>query len=241
LQLLRLKIDEKIPKKIVNFFRLMTNCVSSNIYFLKLSFLESPLDRKKSRDLKEENVEFGIELLNKTEQSTKSICFEALNMHDRKLWILKLKDAIGKYQAKSDQEKAKKYSVESSAVGRLLVIVEQAENLNTKNKGKVDPYCEVSMGYQEHRTGVINSTCNPKWNSNMQFFIKDPDQDVLCITVFDKDYFSPNEFLGRTEVQISSLISEKRSTLGGPLTKKLALLETETGMVTLRLDLQMFK
>ena len=75
----------------------------------------------------------------------------------------------------------------------------------------------------------------------MQFFIKDPDQDVLCITVFDKDYFSPNEFLGRTEVQISSLIYEKRSTLGGPLTKKLALLETETGMVTLRLDLQMFK
>eukprot|EP00093_Oithona_nana_P004551 04551.XXX_170897_168178_1 [CDS] Oithona nana genome sequencing. len=131
---------------------------------------------------------------------------------------------------------------ESSAMGRLLVIVEQAENLSTKNKGKVDPYCEVSMGYQEHRTGVINSTCNPKWNSNMQFFIKDPDQDVLCITVFDKDYFSPNEFLGRTEVRISSIISEKRSTdLGGPLTKKLALLETETGMVTLRLDLQMFK
>jgi len=219
---------------------------------LKLKLYKKPLllneiailefDRKKSRDLKEENVEFGIELLNKTEQNTKSIHFEALNMHDRKLWILKLRDAIGKYQEKSDQEKAKKYSVESSALGRLLVIVEQAENLNTKNKGKVDPYCEVSMGYQEHRTGVINSTCNPKWNSNMQFFIKDPDQDVLCITVFDKDYFSPNEFLGRTEVRISSIISEKRSTdLGGPLTKKLALLETETGMVTLRLDLQMFK
>ena len=75
----------------------------------------------------------------------------------------------------------------------------------------------------------------------MQFFIKDPDQDVLCITVFDKDYFSPNEFLGRTEVRISAIISEKRSTLGGPLTKKLALLETESGMVTIRLDLQMFK
>ena len=56
-------------------------------------------------------LQFGIEFLNKTEQSsTKSICFEALNMHDRKLWILKLKDAIGKYQEKSDQEKAKKYS-----------------------------------------------------------------------------------------------------------------------------------
>ena len=26
----------------------------------------------------------------------------------------------------------------------------------------------------------------------MQFFIKDPEEDVLCLTVFDKDYFSPN-------------------------------------------------
>ena len=76
---------------------------------LKISiFFILEFDRKKSRDLKEEIVEFGIELLNKTEQ--KSIHFEALNMHDRKLWILKLRDAIGKYQEKSDQEKAKKYS-----------------------------------------------------------------------------------------------------------------------------------
>ena len=45
---------------------------------------------------------------------------------------------------------------------------------------------------QEQKTPIVSSTCNPKWNSNMQFFIKDPRQDVLCITVFDKDYFSPN-------------------------------------------------
>ena len=49
------------------------------------------------------------------------------------------------------------------------------------------------------------------------------------------------EFLGRTEIQISALIEEKKKSSGGPLTKKIALLETESGMVTLRLDLQMFK
>ena len=51
-------------------------------------------------------------------------------------------------------------------------------------------------------------------------------------------YFS--EFLGRTEICISSIIAEKQSSNGGPLTKKLTLLETESGMVTLRLDVQMF-
>ena len=58
--------------------------------------------------------------------------------------------------------------------------------------GKIDPYCEISMGSQEHKTSVIANTCNPKWNANMQFFIQNPNEDVLCITVFDKDYFSPN-------------------------------------------------
>ena len=151
-------VDFSIFLSIFHFFNFLSNfqfCRFFNFVDF-VQFLE--FDRKKSRDLKEENVEFGIELLNKTEQNTKSIHFEALNMHDRKLWILKLRDAIGKYQEKSDQEKAKKYSgtfffyvlflnfvikkkyifcsVESSAMGRLLVIVEQAENLSTKNKGK---------------------------------------------------------------------------------------------------------
>ena len=106
--------------------------------------------------------------------------------------------------------------------------------------GKIDPYCEVSMGAQEDKTNVISNTCNPKWNSNMQFFVKHPEEDVLCITVFDKDYFAPNEFLGRTEIRIAAISAEKKMSIGGPLTKKLPLLETESGMVTLRLDLQMF-
>ena len=75
-------------------------------------FIESPLDRKKSRDLKEENIEFGIELLNKSEHhgNAKAMQFEAINMHDRKLWLQKLKEATENYKEKADQEKAKKYS-----------------------------------------------------------------------------------------------------------------------------------
>ena len=36
--------------------------------------------------------------------------FEAINMHDRKLWLQKLKEATENYKEKADQEKAKKYS-----------------------------------------------------------------------------------------------------------------------------------
>ena len=58
--------------------------------------------------------------------------------------------------------------------------------------GKSDPYCEVTMGAQEHKTKVIPNTLNPKWNHSMQFTIRDPRQDVLCISVYDRDFFSPN-------------------------------------------------
>lgn len=59
-------------------------------------------------------------------------------------------------------------------------------------EGKSDPYCEVSMGAQEHKTKVISSTLNPKWNASMQFTIRDLQEDVLCITVYDRDLFTPN-------------------------------------------------
>ena len=58
--------------------------------------------------------------------------------------------------------------------------------------GKSDPYCELTMGSQVQRTPVVEGTLNPRWNHSMQFMVKDVRDDVLCISVFDRDYFSPN-------------------------------------------------
>lgn len=96
----------------------------------------------------------------------------------------------------------------------------------------------------------------------MQFLIKDLEQDVLCVTVLDRDYFSPNgtpsrrslslkvslfllallnrlEFLGRTEVRVSD-IAEELKTNRGPLVKRLPLYEVASGEIILKLDLQLF-
>lgn len=48
------------------------------------------------------------------------------------------------------------------------------------------------MGAQCYTSRPVSDTLNPKWNFNCQFFIKDVYQDVLCITVFEKDQFSPD-------------------------------------------------
>ncbi|KAH0621791.1 hypothetical protein JD844_023418 [Phrynosoma platyrhinos] len=62
----------------------------------------------------------------------------------------------------------------------------------SSSERKSNPYCEISMGSQSYTTRTLPDTLNPKWNFNCQFFIKDLYQDVLCITVFDRDQFSPD-------------------------------------------------
>lgn len=58
--------------------------------------------------------------------------------------------------------------------------------------GKCNTFCKVSMGSQEERTSVISGTDCPLWDTSMQFQVKDLLEDTLCITVFDKGYYSPD-------------------------------------------------
>lgn len=82
--------------------------------------------------------------------------------------------------------------IRSSTVHCVVILTVRYHGTISHLLGKSDPYCEVSMGAQEHKTKVISSTLNPKWNASMQFTVRDIDMDALCITVFDRDLFSPN-------------------------------------------------
>ena len=77
--------------------------------------------------------------------------------------------------------------------------------------GKSDPYCEVSLGSEIRRTTVIKETLNPKWHDSMQFSVKDLHEDILCLTVYDKDEFSPdrkNLSIQITLIQLNSTRSK---------------------------------
>ncbi|XP_013856716.1 intersectin-2 [Austrofundulus limnaeus] len=129
--------------------------------------------------------------------------------------------------------------MKASGIGRLLVtILEATELRSTKPNGKSNCYCEVTMGSQTFTSRTLNETLNPKWNFSCQFHIKDLYQDVLCITVNEKDQFSPDVFLGRTEVPVATIKKELENK--GPVTRRLLLHEVSTGEVWVRLDLQLF-
>ncbi|XP_053561144.1 intersectin-1 [Bombina bombina] len=166
----------------------------------------------------------------------------AESINERTAWVQKIKAASELYIETEKRKREKAYLVRSqraTGIGRLMVnIVEGIELKPCRSHGKSNPYCEITMGSQCHITKTIQDTLNPKWNSNCQFFIKDLEQDVLCITVFERDQFSPDDFLGRTEIRVADIKKDQGSK--GPVTKCLLLHEVPTGEIVVRLDLQLF-
>ncbi|XP_069137970.1 uncharacterized protein [Argopecten irradians] len=165
----------------------------------------------------------------------------ATNQTERDAWCKNIEAASRHYLETEKRKREKTHQLRhTGGVGRLLVLILEACHLQpSDDNGKSDPFCEVSMGVQEHKTKVINSTLNPKWNQSMQFTIRDVQQDVLCITVFDRDLFSPNDFLGRTEICVKEIMDENKTTKG-PITKRLLLHEVSSGEVLVKLDLQLY-
>ncbi|XP_029451899.1 intersectin-2 isoform X2 [Rhinatrema bivittatum] len=164
------------------------------------------------------------------------------NINERTAWVQKIKAASELFIETEKRKREAAYqarSHKSSGIGRLMVhVIEGTELKACKPNGKSNPYCEISMGSQSYTTRTMQDTLSPKWNFNCQFFIRDLYQDVLCITVFDRDQFSPDDFLGRTEVPVAKIRTEQESK--GPTTKRLLLHEVPTGEVWVRFDLQLF-
>ncbi|XP_067840599.1 intersectin-2-like isoform X2 [Heptranchias perlo] len=165
------------------------------------------------------------------------------SLNERTAWVQKIKAASEHFIETEKGKREKAYQARSqktSGIGRLLVsIIEATELKPCRANGKSNPYCEVTMGSQCYTTRTLSDTLNPKWNFNCQFFIKDLYQDVLCITVFERDQFSPDDFLGRTEVPVATIKKEQEGK--GPSTKRLLLHEVPTGEVWVRLDLQLYE
>ncbi|XP_076872665.1 intersectin-2a isoform X3 [Brachyhypopomus gauderio] len=168
---------------------------------------------------------------------------KADSISERTTWVQRIKAASERFIETEKLKREKAYQARSQktrGIGRLLVTVQEAVELKPcKPNGKSNPYCEVSMGAQCYTSRPQSDTVNPKWNFSCQFFIKDLYQDVLCITVFERDQFSPDDFLGRTEVPVATIKKEQERK--GPLTRRLLLHEVPTGEVRVRLDLQLYE
>uniref|UniRef100_A0A672QE76 Intersectin-2-like n=1 Tax=Sinocyclocheilus grahami TaxID=75366 RepID=A0A672QE76_SINGR len=167
---------------------------------------------------------------------------KADTINERTTWVQKIKAASDHFIETEKLKREKAYQARSqknSGIGRLLVTVLEATELKPcKPNGKSNPYCELTMGAQCYTSRHQPDTLNPKWNFNCHFFIKDLYQDVLCLTIFERDQFSPDDFLGRTEVPVATIKKDQEDK--GLLVRRLLLHEVPTGEVKVRLDLQLY-
>ncbi|KAK1805633.1 hypothetical protein P4O66_019911 [Electrophorus voltai] len=121
---------------------------------------------------------------------------KADSINERTTWVQRIKAASEHFIETEKLKREKAYQARSqktSGIGRLLVTVQEAIELKPcKPNGKSAPYCELSMGAQCYTSRPHRHAVNPKWNFSCHFFIKDVYQDVLCLTVFERDRFSPD-------------------------------------------------
>ncbi|KAJ8008716.1 hypothetical protein DPEC_G00081300 [Dallia pectoralis] len=158
--------------------------------------------------------------------------------NERRTWVQRIQSASEHFIETDKRNREKAYQARSllfSGVGRLMVVVMEAQELNaSRSNRRSNPYCQLTMGAQCYTSRPVSDTPNPKWNFTCHFFIQDVYQDVLSITVSNKDLFSPDEFLGRTAVPVATMENT------GVAERLLLLHEVPTGKVWLKLDLQLY-
>ncbi|KAI9439588.1 hypothetical protein H4582DRAFT_1537604 [Lactarius indigo] len=75
----------------------------------------------------------------------------------------------------------------------------------TRTGWDVDPFVKVSVdGKVVGTTRVIQHSRNPVWYEQLDFPVGDSDKPIL-LTVFDRDRFTPNDYIGQAEIKISEL------------------------------------
>ena len=80
--------------------------------------------------------------------------------------------------------------------GKLKVKVINGRSLQNKETFQTsDPYCLLELGEEKHKTKHISSNLNPDWNEEFVFNVK-PGQDVISLSVWDKNSIKKDVFMG---------------------------------------------
>jgi len=104
-------------------------------------------------------------------------------------------------------------------------------------------FCEAILGLQKFSTHAIESG-NPKWNTSMQFQIYDLNKDVLSVCLFDRKVYSPNVFLGKTELKIIQIYREQvkeNQENHNPITRVFRMSNNSTTKIMLKMSISIYK
>lgn len=112
----------------------------------------------------------------------------------------------------------------SASFGALIVTLIKCEDLAAADLplDTSDPYVKFTCNKETQSSTVVYSDLNPKWATGTATFdwFRVPAGEIIEISVWDYDRFSPNELLGKASINIYNEIA---SAPGGDVTKTWAL------------------
>ncbi|XP_048838908.1 multiple C2 and transmembrane domain-containing protein 1-like isoform X3 [Brienomyrus brachyistius] len=107
-----------------------------------------------------------------------------------------------------------------SQLWRGIVSIALIEGSNLKpmdSNGLSDPYVKFRLGHQKYKSKTMSKTLNPQWREQFDFHIYEEHGGIIDITVWDKDAAKKDDFMGRCQVDLSSLSKEHTHKLEVPL------------------------
>ncbi|XP_055009345.1 multiple C2 and transmembrane domain-containing protein 1 isoform X3 [Boleophthalmus pectinirostris] len=102
--------------------------------------------------------------------------------------------------------------------GIVNIALIEGRNLTPMDpNGLSDPYARFRLGHQKYRSKTVPKTLNPQWREQFDLHLYEETGEVLEITVWDRDTGRRDDFIGRCQLDLSTLAKEQTHHLELPL------------------------
>lgn len=90
-----------------------------------------------------------------------------------------------------------------------ITLIEGRDLKAMDSNGLSDPYVKFRLGHQKYKSKIMPKTLNPQWREQFDFHLYEERGGVMDITAWDKDAGKRDDFIGRCQVDLSSLSREQ--------------------------------
>ncbi|XP_068033123.1 multiple C2 and transmembrane domain-containing protein 1 isoform X3 [Anomalospiza imberbis] len=98
-----------------------------------------------------------------------------------------------------------------------VTLIEGRELKAMDANGLSDPYVKFRLGHQKYKSKIVPKTLNPQWREQFDFHLYEERGGIIDITVWDKDVGKKDDFIGRCQIDLSTLSKEQTHKLEMPL------------------------